>query len=108
MQKHCIRCRGCLKRWLLGLQYLEGGPAGPIAYYVDVKALFAGWSIYLRRGPTRQSPPVLHLTKGVCLLWDKGTQVKVEVRLTSLVEPNSYSNRHTHKVQQPVTLDFVP
>lgn len=65
------------------MQYLQGGPAGPIAYYVDVKALLAGWSIYLRRGPTIQSPPVLHLTKGVCLIWDKGTQVKVEVSLRS-------------------------
>ena len=83
---------------------MQGGPAGPIAYYVDVKALFAGWSIYLRRGPTRQSPPVLHLTKGVCLIWDKGTQVKVEVHLASLLEQTSCSDCQTHKVQRLVTL----
>ncbi|KAK9816294.1 hypothetical protein WJX74_010023 [Apatococcus lobatus] len=82
--------------------YLQGGPAGPIAYYVDVKALFAGWSIYLRRGPTRQSPPVLHLTKGVCLIWDKGTQVKVEATeaqpwmvVTNMLRKYEFINKYT-------------
>ena len=61
------------------LQFLEGDKDGPAAYYVDVRARPAGWNIFLRRGATIESPAVLHLTKGVRLIWDKGTGVRVEV-----------------------------
>lgn len=69
----------CNHHRLLPLQFLEGDQNGPAAYYVDVRARPAGWNIFLRRGATIESPAVLHLTKGVRLIWDKGTGVRVEV-----------------------------
>ena len=64
------------------LQFLEGDKMGPTAYYVDVRAKPAGWNIFLKRGATIESPTVLHTTKGIRLLWDKGTPVRIEVSLT--------------------------
>ena len=55
---------------------------GPTAYYVDVRANPAGWNIFLKRGATIDSPTVLHITKGIRLLWDKGTPVRIEVSPT--------------------------
>ena len=64
------------------LQFLEGDKTGPTAYYVDVRANPAGWNIFLKRGGTIEAPTVLHITKGIRLLWDKGTPVRIEVSLT--------------------------
>lgn len=64
------------------LQFLEGDKMGPTAYYVDVRANPAGWNIFLKRGATTDSPAVLHITKGIRLLWDKGTPVCIEVSPT--------------------------
>lgn len=61
------------------LQFLEGDKMGPTVYYVDVRANPAGWNIFLKRGATIESPTVLHITKGIRLLWDKGTPVRIEV-----------------------------
>lgn len=64
------------------LQFLKGDKNGPAAYYVDVRARPAGWNIFLKQGATIESPTVLHITKGVRLLWDKGTAVHVQVPFT--------------------------
>lgn len=59
--------------------FLEGDKMGPTAYYVDVRANPAGWNIFLKCGATIEAPTVLHITKGIRLLWDKGTPVRIEI-----------------------------
>ena len=81
------------------LQFLEGDKMGPTAYYVDVRANPAGWNIFLKRGATIDSPSVLHITKGIRLLWDKGTPVRIEVSPTVnhsvLKEKGGKTNKQT-------------
>ena len=69
------------------MQILGGSKkSGQCEYYGDVAAKVMGWDITLRKGPTKDSPPLIHIGKAL-RWWDKNTKVYLSVRPPALSVP---------------------